>query len=40
MEPDFRRTVEKLKGDGTIRYFGLSLNRWEPENGIKAIRSG
>jgi hypothetical protein len=39
-EPDFRRTVEKLKGDGTIRYFDLSLNGWEPENGIKAIRSG
>jgi len=39
-EPDFRKTVEKLKRDGTIRYFGLSLNRWEPKNGIKAIRSG
>ncbi|MBO0912343.1 MAG: aldo/keto reductase, partial [Acidobacteria bacterium] len=39
-EPDFRKTVEKLKHDGTIRYFGLSLNRWEPENGIRAIRTG
>ncbi|HZQ19877.1 MAG TPA: aldo/keto reductase [Terriglobales bacterium] len=39
-EPDFRKTVEKLKRDGVIRYFGLSLNRWEPENGIKAIRTG
>jgi aryl-alcohol dehydrogenase-like predicted oxidoreductase len=39
-EADFRKTVEKLKRDGTIRYFGLSLNRWEPENGIKAIRTG
>jgi aryl-alcohol dehydrogenase-like predicted oxidoreductase len=39
-EPDFRKTVEKLKRDGIIRYFGLSLNRWEPENGIKAIRIG
>lgn len=39
-EPDFRSTVEKLKRDGVIRYFGLSLNRWEPENGIKAIRTG
>ena len=33
-------TVEKLKKDGLIRYFGLSLNRWEPSNGIKAIRTG
>jgi len=39
-EPDFRSTVEKLKRDGVIRYFGLSLNRWEPENGLKAIRTG
>ena len=34
------RTVEKLKKDGHIHYFGLSLNRWEPANGIKAIRTG
>jgi aryl-alcohol dehydrogenase-like predicted oxidoreductase len=39
-EPDFRKTVEKLKQEGIIRAFGLSLNRWEPENGIKAIRTG
>ena len=39
-EPDFRKTVEKLKNDKIIRAFGLSLNRWEPENGLKAIRSG
>lgn len=39
-EPEFRETVEKLKHDGLIRYFGLSLNRWEPENGIRAIRTG
>lgn len=39
-EPDFRKTVEKLKADGWIRAFGLSLNRWEPENGIRALRTG
>jgi aryl-alcohol dehydrogenase-like predicted oxidoreductase len=39
-EPEFRQTVEKLKRDGLIRYFGLSLNRWEPENGLKALRTG
>jgi aryl-alcohol dehydrogenase-like predicted oxidoreductase len=38
--PAFRSTVEKLKGEGWIRYFGLSLNRWQPENGIKALRTG
>ncbi len=39
-EPDFRKTVEKLKSEGLIRFFGLSLNRWEPENGIRALRTG
>ena len=39
-EAEFRETVEKLKSDGLIRFFGLSLNRWQPENGIKAIRTG
>jgi len=39
-EPDFRETVARLKRDGWIQFFGLSLNRWEPENGIKALRTG
>jgi aryl-alcohol dehydrogenase-like predicted oxidoreductase len=37
---EFRDTVEKLKHDGIVRAFGLSLNRWEPANGIRAIRTG
>ena len=39
-EPEFRTTVEKLKHDGIVRSFGLSLNRWEPANGLRAIRTG
>ncbi len=39
-EPEFRDTVEKLKNEGRIRSFGLSLNRWEPENGLKTLRTG
>ena len=39
-ESEFRSTVEKLKRDKWIRYFGLSINRWQPENGIKALRTG
>jgi len=39
-ESEFRDTVEKLKRDGLIRSFGLSLNRWEPENGLQALRTG
>lgn len=39
-EPEFRSTVEKLKREKWIRFFGLSINRWEPENGIQALRTG
>jgi len=39
-EAEYRETVEKLKQDGLIKFFGLSLNRWEPENGIEAVRGG
>jgi aryl-alcohol dehydrogenase-like predicted oxidoreductase len=38
--PEFRSTIEKLKRDGVVRTFGLSLNRWEPANGIRAVRTG
>ncbi len=33
-------TAERLKEAGKIRAFGLSINRWEPENCLKAIRTG
>jgi aryl-alcohol dehydrogenase-like predicted oxidoreductase len=39
-EAEFRETVEKLKSEKLIRFFGLSLNRWQPNNGIAALRTG
>ncbi|HTC92562.1 MAG TPA: aldo/keto reductase [Terriglobales bacterium] len=39
-EKEFHETVSKLKRDGVVRSFGLSLNRWEPWNGIRALRTG
>jgi aryl-alcohol dehydrogenase-like predicted oxidoreductase len=39
-DPEFRTTVEKLKGDRIVRFFGLSLNRWQPSNGVRALRTG
>ena len=32
--------IEKLKKSGKIKAFGLSLNRWEPWNGVRAVRNG
>jgi aryl-alcohol dehydrogenase-like predicted oxidoreductase len=39
-EAEFRETVEELKSSGRVHSFGLSLNRWQPANGVKAIRTG
>jgi len=39
-DAEFRSTVEELKNRKLINHFGLSLNRWEPENGIAALRTG
>jgi aryl-alcohol dehydrogenase-like predicted oxidoreductase len=33
-------TLEKLKTAGKVRAAGISLNRWQPWNGVKAVRAG
>jgi len=37
---ELQQTVAELKRDGSIRAFGISLNDWEPWNGVRAVRSG
>jgi len=32
--------VEDLKQDGVVRAVGISINRWEPANAIRALRTG
>jgi len=39
-DPAFGRTVERLTSSGAVTHFGLSLNRWEPWNGIAAMATG
>jgi aryl-alcohol dehydrogenase-like predicted oxidoreductase len=34
------KALDDLKRQGLIRGIGLSLNRWEPWNGVKAVQSG
>jgi aryl-alcohol dehydrogenase-like predicted oxidoreductase len=36
----WERKMGDLKGEGLIKAVGISLNRWEPWNGIRAVRSG
>jgi len=37
---EWQRAVEDLKSSGKIGAMGISVNRWEPENGIKALQTG
>ncbi|MEM7381491.1 MAG: aldo/keto reductase [Bacteroidota bacterium] len=37
---EWQRTVEDLKTSGKVAAMGISMNRWEPENGIKALETG
>jgi aryl-alcohol dehydrogenase-like predicted oxidoreductase len=32
--------IEKLRKSGKVRAVGISINRWEPGNGIRAVRDG
>ena len=36
----WQRAVEDLKREGLIKAFGISVNRWQPTNVIKALRTG
>ena len=34
------RKIDDLRHQGLIRALGISLNRWEPWNGVRAVKSG
>jgi aryl-alcohol dehydrogenase-like predicted oxidoreductase len=36
----WQRAVADLKREGMARAIGISLNRWEPWNGIRSVRTG
>jgi aryl-alcohol dehydrogenase-like predicted oxidoreductase len=36
----WQRAARKLKDDGLIRAFGISVNRWEPANVLRALDTG
>ncbi len=36
----WKRLVQDLKDEGLVKAWGISLNRWEPTNGIRALETG
>lgn len=39
-QDEWKKAVEKLKKDGKIRFMGVSVNRWEPDNVLDTLRTG
>lgn len=37
---EWKRAVEKLVQDGKVKHFGVSVNRWEPDNVLKTLETG
>ncbi|WP_282179221.1 aldo/keto reductase [Maribacter stanieri] len=37
---EWQRAIEDLKTSGKVAAMGISMNRWEPENGVKALKTG
>ncbi len=35
-----QRAMAELKRQGLVRAWGISINRWEPWNGVEAVKSG
>jgi len=36
----WQRVVADLKAEGLVRAFGISINRWQPENALRALETG
>lgn len=39
-QDEWKSAVEKLKKEGKIRYMGVSVNRWEPDNVLNTLETG
>jgi aryl-alcohol dehydrogenase-like predicted oxidoreductase len=37
---EWKRAVEKLVHDGKVKHFGVSVNRWEPDNVLNTLETG
>ena len=40
VDDGWKRAAEDLKAQGVIEAFGISVNRWQPENVLEAVRTG
>ncbi|PQA58450.1 aldo/keto reductase [Siphonobacter curvatus] len=39
-QDDWKEVVEKLTKEGKVAHWGISVNRWEPDNVLQTLRTG
>ena len=39
-DPQWQRAVQSLKAEKLVGAVGISVNRWQPANGVRALRTG
>ncbi|TDE13180.1 aldo/keto reductase [Dyadobacter psychrotolerans] len=39
-EDEWKEAIQKLTKEGKVECWGLSLNRWEPDNSLKTLKTG
>ena len=39
-DESWSKKMDELRSQGLLHAVGISINRWEPENGVRAVRSG
>lgn len=37
---EWKEAIVKLKQEGKVQHFGISINRWEPENVLETLKTG
>jgi len=37
---EWKAAIQKLTGEGKVARWGISINRWEPENSLQTLRTG
>ncbi len=37
---EWKTTIQKLTAQGKVAHWGISINRWEPDNSLKTLKTG
>ena len=39
-DESWQKVTEDLKREGLVKAWGISINRWEPNNALKTVQTG